>query len=121
MADDIDPLDDPITQDLIGFLTGIIEMRNDDGALEDESLVEAVGTLAAHLMPSSFTISGQMSGKELGRRISSELSGHMLRLVASFGYLFAELAEANDREQDTKTADLLREISLEIRRRNDGS
>ncbi|MFD9603335.1 hypothetical protein [Streptomyces sp. NPDC059970] len=119
MADETDPLTDPITQDLIGVLTGIIEMRSSDSPIEDETFLATVGTLITQLMPSDFTISGKMTSEELGQRISEELSGHMVRLFACFGYLFAELAEANDSPTDTSTAELLHEISLEIKQRNE--
>lgn len=119
MADEIDPLADPITRDLIGVLAGCIEMRKSDDPIEDETFLQAFGELVTQVMP-SFTISGQMTSDELSRRLNDELSSHLMRLVACFGYLFAELAEANDSAQETATADLLSEISLEMERRAKG-
>lgn len=118
MADERDVLTDPITRDLIGVLTGCIEMRKSDGAIEDEAFLGALGTLVKQVMP-SFTISGTMTSEELNRRLNDELSGHLMRMVSCFGYLFVELAETNDSLVETSTADLLREISLEIERRKE--
>ncbi|MEV1097516.1 hypothetical protein AB0I87_18840 [Streptomyces sp. NPDC049952] len=118
MADERDVLTDPITRDLIGVLTGCIEMRKSDGPIEDEAFLGALGTLVKQVMP-SFTISGTMTSEELNRRLNDELSGHLMRMVSCFGYLFVELAETNDSLVETSTADLLREISLEIERRKE--
>ncbi|MFJ9985259.1 hypothetical protein ACIQUD_14725 [Streptomyces globisporus] len=119
MSEELDPLADPIMLDLIGFVTGIVEMRKIDGPSEDEALLDAVGTLASQLMPPSFTISGTMTSEQLGQEISKKLSGHLLRLTACFGYLFTELAAVNDDDAvHVSTASLLRQMSLEIKQRS---
>jgi hypothetical protein len=120
MADEIDPLTDPIARNLIGVLTGCIEMRKSDGPIEDDAFLRTLGELVTQVMP-SFTISGsQMTSEQISKRLNDELSAHLMRLVGCFGYLFVELAEANDSAQRTTTADLLSEISLEIERRAKG-
>ncbi|MEU0098292.1 hypothetical protein [Streptomyces sp. NPDC006267] len=119
MPEELDPLADPIMLDLIGFMTGIVEMRKTDGRAEDEDLLDAVGILASQLAPPSFAISGTMTNEQLGKEISDRLSGHLLRLIACFGYLFTELAAVNDNDAvQVTTASLLRQMSLEIKQRS---
>ncbi|MGW6462587.1 hypothetical protein [Streptomyces rubiginosohelvolus] len=118
MEDDIDPLGDPLTRDIIGVLTGAITARQDESSVDDEQFTSTLGTLVTQLMPQNLTIRAGTTAEQAAQEIAKDLSAHMVRLVTCFTFLFSELAETNDGAMQISTAEFLQQMSLEIDQRS---
>ncbi|WP_455361998.1 hypothetical protein [Streptomyces sp. SYSU K21746] len=111
-----DRIQNDMTMKLVGFLTAG-EFYGSGGEMSPQE-AEASGNLALALIP-DITTQGRMTPEEAGRRISQEMTAHMLRLLATFAFVFGELAEVHDAGSEMTTAELLRTLAMNAAQDND--
>ncbi|MFD5326837.1 MULTISPECIES: hypothetical protein [unclassified Streptomyces] len=102
----------PITLDLIGLLTSVINQ----GVEEPEpEYMEAFGSFAVNLMP-TIEIPGPMTAEQLSDRLSAEMTKHTIKLLSAFAFVFSELGRIHDEGVQMTTAEVLRQLSLDASR-----
>jgi hypothetical protein len=101
---------DNMTQTLIAFLTATSVAFPDDQP-DNKSFVDQVGELGAALSP-RFSASG--TPEEVSEQVSRAIQLHTVKLLASFHFLFRELAEIHDHNHPMTSAEMLQRISLNL-------